>query len=50
MLKLVSQDVVARSTLIHAYGAVRDLGIVIQKTSEIVDQSNGMLSAIDIIL
>lgn len=49
MLKMVSQDVEARSILIHAYGAVRDLGIVIQKACEIVNESNGMFLAIDII-
>lgn len=42
LLKVVEEDVKARTTLIHALGAVRDLGIVIQKASEIVRETRGV--------
>lgn len=38
----LKQDVKARSVMTHAFGAVRDLTIAVQKGAEIVQQSRGM--------
>lgn len=41
LLKVINQDVKARSMLVYAFSAVRDLGIVIQKASELVRETRG---------